>query len=121
MPLTVTPRVENDIAILDLEGTLTLGPTLHAVRDAARDLLNQHRLTGVIVQVNRVSSADSAGLGELTVVYTFAAKKGARVAIAGASTTLKTMLEVTHLDGLLPVADDLAGAKKLLTRETRQL
>jgi anti-sigma B factor antagonist len=114
MALSVVPRVENEIAILDLEGTLTLGPNLHGVRDAARDALAQNRLVGVVVNVAGVTTADSAGLGELTVVYTFAAKRGARVVIAAASAMLRSMLEVTHLDGLLPVADDVAAAKKLV-------
>ena len=116
MPLTVTPRVENDIAILELEGSLTLGPTLHNLRDAAKDALNDGKLSGLIVQVSKVTATDSAGLGELTVVYTFAARRGARVALAGASQALRTMLEVTHLDALLPVAADVSAAKKLLAK-----
>jgi anti-anti-sigma factor len=114
MPLNVTSRVENEIAILDLEGTLTLGPTLQRLRDNAKAVLSEGNISGVIVQVSRVTATDSAGLGELTVVYTFAAKRGARVVLAGASQALKTMLEVTHLDGLLPTAPDTPSARKLL-------
>lgn len=119
MALSVAARVENEIGILDLEGTLTLGPTLYRVRDSARTVLAQQRLIGIIVQVSEVTSTDSAGLGELTVVYTFAAKGGARVVVAGASPTLRAMLEVTHLDGLLPLAEDVSAAKKFLAAQVR--
>ncbi len=114
MPLTIISRTENDIAILELEGALTLGPSLHALRDAARQVLNQGRPGGLIIQVNKVTTTDSAGLGELTVVYTFSSKQGCRVVLSGVSPNLRTMLEVTHLDGLLPSAADVASAKKLI-------
>src|SRR5579884_2975557 len=102
MPLSVNSRVENEIAILELEGTLTLGPALHRVRETAREVLAQNRVSGLVINLANVTSADSAGLGELTVVYTLAGKKSARVAIAGASSMLRSMLEITRLDGLLP-------------------
>ncbi len=113
MPLAVSSRVENDIAILDLEGTLTLGPLLHRVRDAARDMLARKKLSGMVVNLAAVTLADSAGLGELTVVYTFAGRSGISVALASPSTMLRNMLEITRLDGLLPVGNDLAEAKAL--------
>ncbi|MDQ2775607.1 MAG: STAS domain-containing protein [Acidobacteriota bacterium] len=115
MPLSIISRTENDIAILELEGALTLGPSLHALRDAARHILSQGRPGGLIIQVNKVTTTDSAGLGELTVVYTFSSKQGCRVVLCGVSPSLRTMLEVTHLDGLLPSAADLASAKKLIS------
>lgn len=115
MALSVRSRVENDIAILELEGTLTLGPALHAVRDTARDVLAKKRISGIVINLAGVTLADSAGLGELTVVYTLAGKSGAGVAISGASAMLRNMLEITRLDGLLPVANDLASAKILST------
>lgn len=114
MPLSVKPRIENEIAILELEGPLTLGPSLHALRDTARDVLAREGLRGVIVDVTHINATDSAGLGELTVVYTFSSRRQCRVMLAGASQALRTMLEVTHLDGLLPNALDLSAAKKAL-------
>ena len=120
MPLLVSARVENEIAILDLEGTLTLGPSLHGVRDTARDILNRKKLIGLVINLASVTSADSAGLGELTVVYSLAGKSGAGVAVAGASQLLRNMLEITRLDGLLPMAVDVAAAKVLASHQVRR-
>ena len=114
MPLTVNSRVENEIAILDLEGSLTLGPSLHNLRNAARQVLASSKLSGIVMRTSGVTKTDSAGLGELTVVYSLAVKRGCRVALAGVNQNLRVMLEITHLDGLLPAAEDLAGAKKLI-------
>ncbi len=117
MSLSVNSRVENEIAILDLEGSLTLGPSLHNLRNTVRQALSDSRLAGIVIRTGGVTIADSAGLGELTLVYTLASKRGCRVALTGVGQNLRTMLEITHLDGLLPAADDLAAAKKLVAGE----
>jgi anti-anti-sigma factor len=116
MALSIASRVENEIGILDLEGALTLGPALRNVRETARELLGRAKLLGLVVTVHEVTATDSAGLGELTVVYTFASRSSCKVALAGPNSKLGAMLEVTRLDGLLPMASDLAAAKKLVSR-----
>lgn len=115
MPLTVNSKLENQIAILDLEGSLTLGPSLQSVREAVKRHLGESGLRGIVLNVSRVPMADSAGLGELTVVYTLAARAGARVALMGVRPNLLTMLEVTHLDALLPSAASLEEAAALFS------
>ena len=39
MALIIGTRLEDGIAILELEGALTLGPSLVSLRNAARDIL----------------------------------------------------------------------------------
>ena len=115
MSLSITSRVENEIGILDLEGSLTLGPSLRTLREAAKEVLSTGRLAGLVLKIADVSAADSAGLGELTVVYTLATKANCKVALAGVNTKLRSMLEITRLDGLLPSCDDISSAKKLIS------
>jgi anti-anti-sigma factor len=114
MALTISCSVENEIAILDLEGPLTLGPSLHQLRTTVADTLRRHRLRGLIVQTARVTTADSAGLGELTLAYTTATRENCRFVVAGVNASILTMLQVTHLDGLLTLAADLPSALTLL-------
>lgn len=114
MSLTVSSRVENNIAVLELEGSLTLGPSLSALRQTATQTLNDSKLAGMILQVGRVTTTDSAGLGELTVVYTLAIQHHCPIMLVEVSPTLQKMLEVTRLDALLPSASDVATAKKQL-------
>lgn len=114
MPLTIGSRLEEDFAILEIDGSLTLGPALSSLRETARRTLDESRVAGLILQVADVTTTDSAGLGELTVVYTLATKRRCPIILVGVSPTLQKMLEVTRLEALLPSASDLACAKKRL-------
>jgi anti-anti-sigma factor len=99
--LTVTPRVEDEIGILELSGQLTLGPSLVGLRNTARQLMERHKLKGLVLQVGGVTQTDSSGLGELTVVYTIAKKKGCPLRLTNVRPELRKLLEMTRLDGLL--------------------
>jgi len=112
LPLNIASRVEDGIAILELSGSLTLGPHLSSLRRAAREALDRANVSGLILQVGGVTMADSSGLGELTVVYSFASKRRCLILLVEVSPTLRAMLEMTHLDGLLPAVSDMATAKK---------
>jgi anti-sigma B factor antagonist len=114
MPLTVSSRLEGNIAVLELDGSLTLGPSLSTLRQTATQTLSESNLAGIILQVGRVTTVDSAGLGELTVVYTLAIQRRCPIMLVEVSPTLQKMLEVTRLDALLPSAPDISAAKKQL-------
>lgn len=116
MPLKIDSRVEEGLAVLELSGSLTLGPHLPALRRAAREILDGNKVSGVILQLSGLTGADSSGLGELTVVYSFASRRKCPILLVGVSPTLRNMLAMTHLDGLLPAAADMASAKKQLKR-----
>lgn len=111
MPLSVTNRVEDGFAILDLSGSLTLGPSLSNLRESARQAFNTNKVSGVILRVAGVTVTDSAGLGELTVVYTMATNRNCPIRLVDASASLKRMLEMTRIDELLPTASNLEEAK----------
>ena len=115
MPLNVSSRIEGSLAILELSGKLTLGPSLAVLRETARQVLHSSSLTGIILDVGAVTAADSAGIGELTAVYTLALRQGCRIMLANVSSNLRNILEMTRLDALLPSAVDLAAAKAELS------
>ena len=115
MPLSVTSRIEEPFAILEVTGKLTLGPSLGILRETAQKALQSPTLKGLILDVGNVAAADSAGMGELTAVYTFALRKGCRIMLTNVSTSLRNILEMTRLDALLPSANDLATAKTELS------
>lgn len=111
MPLSVKSHVEDGFAIFELSGSLTLTPSLSALRDHARQVLAGTRISGIILRVSEVTQTDSSGLGELTAVYTIAAKRGCPIRLVEATPSLQKMLELTRLDGLLPCASDVMAAK----------
>ena len=112
MPLKVSSRLQDDIAVLEITGELTLGPSLTALRDAAKRALEPKKPKGMALLLGGVTSIDTSGLGELTVVYTFAARRGCRIVLLDVSPKLGKMLEMTRLDAILPSAADMASAKK---------
>lgn len=111
MPLTITSRIEDGLAVFDLSGSLTLGPSLNAFRENARQVLNANKVSGVIIQVSNVTVTDSSGLGELTVIYTMATNRKCGIRLVGVSASLKKMLEMTRIDELLPASESFARAK----------
>jgi len=116
LPLTVISRVEDSFAILELTGSLTLGPTLSTLRETTRQVLNSNRLSGVILQMAGISVTDSSGLGELTVVYTLTAQRKCPIRLTNVSSNLKKMLEMTRIDELLPTSADVSTAKSEMRR-----
>lgn len=118
MPLNIAQHVEDDIGVLEISGQLTLGPLLVELRNTARHLIEGNKLKGLILQVGSVTHTDSSGLGELTVVYSLATKKGCPLRLVGVRPELRKMLELTRLDGLLPSAADIAAAKNEFRRST---
>ncbi len=111
LPLTVTNRVEDGFAIFELSGSLTLSPSLSNLRENARQTFNTNKLSGVILRVGDVTTTDSAGLGELTVVYTMATNRNCPIRLVDVSASMKRMLEMTRIDELLPSSNSLAEAK----------
>jgi len=103
--------VEDGFAILELSGSLTLGPSLSTLRESARQAFSTTKLLGVILRVADVTVADSAGLGELTVVYTMANNRKCGIRLVDVGAGLKRMLEMTRIDELLPNSSSLDEAK----------
>jgi len=111
LPLSVINRVEDGFAIFELSGSLTLGPSLSNLRESARQAFNREKVLGLILRVAGLTVTDSAGLGELTVVYTMATNRNCPIRLVEVSPSLKRTLEMTRIDELLPASNSLAEAK----------
>lgn len=114
MALTVTHKLDDGFGILHLAGSLTLGPSLNVLREAAKQVLALGKLHGLILQVGEVTSVDSAGLGELTIVYNFANRQRLGIRLVGSTQSLLKMLDMTRLEELLPPSKDMLSAKREL-------
>jgi anti-anti-sigma factor len=114
MALTVTQRIEEGFGILHLAGSLTLGPSLNQLREAAKKILVSGKLNGLILQVGEIASVDSAGLGELTVVYNLANRQRLGLRLVGSTPSLLKVLDMTRLEELLPPSPDMQSAKRQL-------
>lgn len=111
MPLIVTWRMDESVAVMDLSGTLTLGPSLGTLRETVRLIIKDNHLSGLVIRVADVTSTDSSGLGELTVVFTLTTNHGRGVRLLNVTPSLRKMLRITCIDRLLPESESLASAK----------
>jgi anti-anti-sigma factor len=112
MSFSVKSRSEENFGVLELSGPLTLSPALSSLRDAARKILGKPEILGLILHVSNVTLTDSAGLGELTIVYSFASQRSCPLRLVGVTPALRKMLEMTRLEDLFQPVDSVTIAKR---------
>jgi anti-anti-sigma factor len=95
------PRQSEPLSIR-LSGRMTLGPQLIDFSRRVADILASRRSGGVSLDVSAVDDLDSAGLGELVVLYTTAGQNGCRVCLVNPTPRIVRLLETTKLSGILP-------------------
>ena len=96
--------------IMKLTGPLTI-QTLFEFQDVAR----QQTEKPVIIDVTAVPYMDSAGLGSVVSVFTSCERAGRGFALTGLSDRIRTLFQITHVDGLLPVFASLELAEAAVT------
>lgn len=121
MSLSINSRLDRNVYVLTVTGQLTLGPHLRNLQQAARAALESSTPDAVILDVAGVRYADSAGLGELTIVYSLCTRKQCPLVLAAVPMQLRQMLELTRLDALLPSAGDIDAAKQEAKARLRKL
>ncbi len=92
--------------ILKLEGPLTL-KTLFEFQDLVRKLVP----AGLILDLSGVPYMDSAGLGSVLGAYASCQRQGRRFALANVSPRILTLLQVTHVDTILPRYESVEAAQ----------
>lgn len=110
MSLIVSTRYDGEIAIVHVQGALTLGPALSALKSRVDKVLSEQSSKGLILNLAGVAEIDSAGLGELVAIHSLAARHGLSIAIVQATPRLKEMLAVTHVDGFFTFYDNEQSA-----------
>src|ERR1700761_4865423 len=105
MALTAKVRKVNEVAIVDLDGKITLGENTGILRDELRSLLAQGT-KHIVLNMANVSYVDSAGLGELVGAYTTAANQGGSVALLHLQGKMKDLLQITKLHTVFNTFED---------------
>ena len=105
MALNIKTRQVGGVAIVDLNGRVTLGENTGILRDELRSLLSQgHK--NIILNMGEVSYVDSAGLGELVGAYTTAANQGGAVKLLHLQGKLKDLMQITKLFTIFSTFDN---------------
>ena len=103
--MKATTRILGDVAILDLDGKLTIGLGDVALREALVAALDAGR-TKLIVNLERVSNIDSSGLGELSRCKATAAGRAADVKLLHVNLKARKLLTMASLVGVFEMFDD---------------
>jgi anti-sigma B factor antagonist len=105
MPLQITRRERESIAILDLKGRITVGEEAHGLRDALTQLTAAH-MSNVILNLREVDYIDSTGLGALVVCFTTLRKNGGKLKLENLSRRNIELLVFTKLATVFEIFND---------------
>jgi anti-sigma B factor antagonist len=91
-----TERRNGDVVVIDLKGKLTLGSGDVQLRSIIRDLLDRDEKK-ILLNLDKVSYMDSAGVGELVASYTTASNREADLKLLNLTSKIRDLLQFTQL------------------------
>ena len=106
-------RMEPDITVIQLSGRLELGSECQRIESLAAGLLTDG-VVRVMLDLTRVEYIDSAGIGVLAMVAGQFMRAGGGMVLVLGEGKMKSMLHVTGLDAIMPLADSPDHAAELL-------
>jgi len=109
MAFTAKPRQVGGVTIVDLDGRITLGESTGLLREELRSLL-AGGTKNIILNMQKVSYVDSAGLGELVGAYTTATNQGGAVKLLNLQGKMKDLMQITKLHTIFTTFEDEKSA-----------
>jgi anti-sigma B factor antagonist len=105
MSLKIHRREGSGIAILDLNGKVTLGEGAAILREAL-SLEFAHGIRKILLNLADVTYIDSAGLGELTSAYTSMRNRSGQLKLLNLTKRVHDLMQITKLYTVFDVYDD---------------
>lgn len=97
MSLKITVREVGHVSIVDLGGKITIGEGDSLLREKVLEILEAGR-KNILLNLERVSYMDSAGIGELVACYKRAREKGGTVKLLRPLGKVQDLLVLTKLE-----------------------
>ncbi len=98
--MTIGERVVGHVTILDLGGQMIFGGAAEDLRDRLDELIGRDQLR-VILNMERVPTMDSSGLGEILRAQQLLQRQGGDLRLLAAAPTVHRTLTLTHVDARL--------------------
>jgi anti-sigma B factor antagonist len=109
MSLTIKVRETGNVAILDLNGRITLGEGSALLRDEVREMLDSgHR--NILLNLAEVSYIDSSGLGQMVGCFATVAHRGGHLKLLNLGKRVHELMQVTKLHTVFEAHTDEAEA-----------
>jgi anti-sigma B factor antagonist len=108
LKLTLETRNRGDVMIVHCQGRIVYRDEAAALSRVVGEVLQQARK--LVLDLSGVSSIDSAGIGELALLQSWAQRRNVNLKCAGANSLVSTLLELTNLDSVLEVHPSVDAA-----------
>src|SRR5262245_48725921 len=104
-----TRRVEPDVHVVELIGSLRIGHSLSFVETDIRRLIKEGARK-VIIDVSRLEYNDSAGMGVFIGVNGEMEQAGGQLRVAGANGMVAKSFSIAHIDRVIPMDASVEAA-----------
>jgi anti-sigma B factor antagonist len=115
LKLSLETRNRGDVIIVHCQGRIVYRDEASALSRLIDELM--HNGSKVVLDLSGVSSMDSAGIGELALLQTWAQERKANLKCAGANDMVSDLLDLTNLDSVLEVHPTVDAALQAFREE----
>ena len=109
MALKISTREVDGVSVVELEGRIVLGEESNLLRETVKGLLGAGKKK-IVLNMDRVTYIDSAGLGALVAAHHSARTQGASLRLSNLGSRFQEVLQVTKLLTVFDVYDSEAEA-----------
>jgi anti-anti-sigma factor len=108
LKLSVKAQNHGNVIVVYCHGRIVYRDEAAALSRVVGEVL--HNGTKLVLDLSGVTSMDSAGIGELALLQTWAQERSAELKCAAASSVVRTLLDLTNLDSVMDVHPTLESA-----------
>lgn len=115
LKLSLETRNRGDVIIVHCQGRIVYRDEAAALSRIVGEILKNG--SKLVLELSGVTALDSAGIGELALLQTWAQDRNAEFKCAGANPMVRTLLDLTNLDSVLEVHPSLDSALESFREE----
>jgi anti-sigma B factor antagonist len=108
LKLSLETRYRADVVVVYCQGRIVYRDEAAALSSLVGEILENSGK--VVLDLSGVSSIDSAGIGELVLLHTWAQAKNADLKCASPSPLVRDLLDLTNMDSVLEIHPSLSEA-----------
>jgi anti-anti-sigma factor len=108
LKLSLETRHRGDVIVVHCQGRIVYRDEAAALARVVGEVM--HLNSKLVLDLSGVSAMDSAGIGELALLQTWAQDRKAELKVAAANATVLALLDLTNLDSVLEVHSSLDAA-----------
>jgi anti-anti-sigma factor len=108
LKLSLETRYQGDIIIVHCEGRIVYRDEAAALSRVVGEVMPHARK--LVLDLSGVSSIDSAGIGELALLYTWSQRENTDFKVAGPNSLVRNLLDLTNLNSVLEIHSSVENA-----------